>query len=310
MNAGIIAKQMLVLFLIMMVGYGAFKKGIVSREGAGSISSAIINIFNPCLIISGVLNKKITYSKAMVMENLILVVLFFAVLIILSKLFARIMNLEKGEINCYRLMMIFPNLGFMGIPLVRSIYGQEAVILVAFYIVGYNLLVYSYGIILAMGAGTGTGEKRGIPFRKVLNIGTASCAAAIFVFASHVKMPQMVETFVDTVGNAAVPLSMMTVGVMVAQSDLKELLTDRKQLTLSFISLLVIPALCIPVMKLLPLDPVSYGIFILLMAMPVGSVVMMVEKEYGVTDGSISAKSIALTSVLSVITIPLITFLA
>lgn len=63
-------------------------------------------------------------------------------------------------------------------------------------------------------------------------------------------------------------------------------------------------------MKLLPIDPVSYGIFILLIAMPVGSVVMMVEKEYGSTDGSISAKSIALTSVLSVITIPVITFLA
>lgn len=308
MNAGIIAKQMLVLFLIMMVGYAAFKKGIVSREGAGSISSSIINIFNPCLIISGVLNKKITYSRAMVTENLILVVLFFAVLIILSKLFAKIMKLEHEEVNCYRLMMIFPNLGFMGIPLVRGIYGQEAVILVAFYIVGYNLLVYSYGIILAMGAGTG--EKRGLPFRKILNIGTASCAAAIFVFAFHVKVPEVVETFVDTVGSAAVPLSMITVGIMVAQSDLKELVTDRKQLTLSFISLLVTPALCIPVMKLLPLDPVSYGIFILLMAMPVGSVVMMVEKEYGITDGSISAKSIALTSVLSVITIPLITFLA
>ena len=114
----------------------------------------------------------------------------------------------------------------------------------------------------------------------------------------------------DTVGNAAVPLSMMTVGIMVAQSDLKELVTDRKQLMLSLISMLVIPALCIPLMKLLPIDPVSYGIFILLIAMPVGSVVMMVEKEYGSTDGSISAKSIALTSVLSVITIPVITFLA
>lgn len=103
---------------------------------------------------------------------------------------------------------------------------------------------------------------------------------------------------------------MMTVGIMVAQSDLRELVTDKKQLVLSAIRLLVIPAICIPLMKLLPVDPVSYGIFILLMAMPVGSVVMMVEKEYGTTDGSISAKSIALTSVLSVVTIPLVTYLA
>ena len=308
MNAGIIAKQMLVLFLIMMAGYAAFKKGIVSKEGAGSISSAIINIFNPCLIISGVLNKTITYSTAMVTENLVLVALFFVVLIILSRLFTRFMKLEPGEVNCYRLMMIFPNLGFMGIPLVRSLYGEEAVIFVAFYIVGYNLLVYSYGIMLAMGAGAG--DKKALPWTKVFNIGTAACTVAILIFAFHIQVPEVVGTFVDTVGNAAVPLSMMTVGIMVAQSDLKELVTDRKQLMLSFISMLVIPVLCIPLMKLLPIDPVSYGIFILLIAMPVGSVVMMVEKEYGSTDGSISAKSIALTSVLSVITIPVITFLA
>ena len=308
MNAGIIAKQMLVLFLIMMAGYAAFKKGIVSKEGAGSISSAIINIFNPCLIISGVLNKTITYSTAMVTENLVLVALFFVVLIILSRLFTRFMKLEPGEVNCYRLMMIFPNLGFMGIPLVRSLYGEEAVIFVAFYIVGYNLLVYSYGIMLAMGAGAD--DKKALPWKKVFNIGTAACTVAILIFAFHIQVPEVVGTFVDTVGNAAVPLSMMTVGIMVAQSDLKELVTDRKQLMLSFISMLVIPALCIPLMKLLPIDPVSYGIFILLIAMPVGSVVMMVEKEYGSTDGSISAKSIALTSVLSVITIPVITFLA
>lgn len=308
MNAGIIAQQMLVLFLMMLAGFAAFKKGIVSKEGAKSLSSSIINIFNPCLIISGVLNKTITYSTAMVTENLVLVALFFVILIILSKLFTRFMNLEPGEVNCYRLMMIFPNLGFMGIPLVRSLYGEEAVIFVAFYIVGYNLLVYSYGILLAMGAGTG-GKQR-LPLKKVLNIGMGACALAILIFALHIRVPAFLGSFVDSVGNAAVPLSMMTVGIMVAQSDLRKVVTDRKQQIFSVISLLIIPLLCIPVMKLLPIDPVSYGIFILLMAMPVGSVVMMVEKEYGTTDGSISAKSIALTSVLSVVTIPIITFLA
>ena len=231
------------------------------------------------------------------------------------------MRLDPAEVNCYRLMMIFPNLGFMGIPLVRSLYGEEAVIFVAFYIVGYNLLVYSYGILLAMSGGPqkdgaqhggsqhGGGKKK-LPWKKVFNVGTAACAAAIIIFAFHLKVPEVVGTFVDSVGNAAVPLSMMTVGIMVAQSDLKELVTDKRQLVLSAVRLLVIPVLCIPFMKLLPIDPVSYGIFILLMAMPVGSVVMMVEKEYGHTDGSISAKSIALTSVLSVVTIPLLTLLA
>lgn len=308
MNAGIIFRQMLTLFLMMLAGYGAYKARLVTLEGSKSLSSVIINIFNPCLIISGVLNKKITYSTSMVAENLVLVAVYFLVLIILSKILTRFMKLESGEINSYRLMMIFPNLGFMGIPLVRSLYGEEAVIFVAFYIVGYNLLVYSYGIMLAMGMGKT--EKTRLPWKKVLNIGMGACAAAILIFVFHIRVPEVAASFVDSMGNAAVPLSMMTVGITVAQSDLKSLVTDRKQLVFSAVSLLLIPALCIPFLKMLPIDPVSYGIFILLIAMPVGSVVMLVEKEYGSTDGRISANCIALTSVLSVVTIPVITYLA
>ena len=144
----------------------------------------------------------------------------------------------------------------------------------------------------------------------MLNIGMGACITAIFIFAFHIRVPEPAADFVDSMGIAAVPLSMMTVGIMVAQSDLKSLVTDKKQLLFAFISLLVIPAVCIPFMRMLPVDKVSYGIFILLIAMPVGSVVMLVEKEYGATDGRISAKSIALTSILSVLTIPVITYLA
>ena len=169
----------------------------------------------------------------MVAENLVLVAVFFLVLILLSRLFTKIMRLEPGEVNSYRLMMIFPNLGFMGIPLVRSLYGEEAVIFVAFYIVGYTLLVYSYGILLAMGtrddignAGKGAAKRAGLPWKKMLNIGMGACIMAILIFAFHIRVPEPAAVFVDSMGNAAVPLSMMTVGIMVAQSDLKSLQWD------------------------------------------------------------------------------------
>ena len=96
MNAGIIAGQMLVLFFMMLAGFIAFKAHIVSQAGSKSLSSVIINIFNPCLIISGVLNKKITYSPRMVAENLVLVAVFFLVLIVLSRLFTKMMRLLPG----------------------------------------------------------------------------------------------------------------------------------------------------------------------------------------------------------------------
>lgn len=98
-------------------------------------------------------------------------------------------------------MMIFPNLGFMGIPLVRSLYGEEAVIFVAFYIVGYNLLVYSYGILLAMGtrddcedAGKEAAKRAGLPWKKMLNIGMGACITAILylLFTSGCRSRQLI----------------------------------------------------------------------------------------------------------------------
>ena len=90
MNVSIIANQMMVLFLMMVAGYGAYKRGMVSREGTKSLSSLIVNILNPCLILSGVMNKEVTYGPRLILENLLLVFLMFALLIALSLLFVRL----------------------------------------------------------------------------------------------------------------------------------------------------------------------------------------------------------------------------
>ncbi|MGN0372786.1 MAG: AEC family transporter [Enterocloster sp.] len=307
MNAGIITKQMLVLFCMMAAGYWAFKKGLMSAEGTRCLSSLIVRIFSPALMIASVLNKEVTYPAGMVMENVFLVIFFFLFLIILSRLMVKLMRVKPEEESTYRLMMIFPNLGFMGIPLVSSLYGEEAVIFVSFYIMGYNLLIYSLGILMSRNP---EADKTNIPWKKMCNVGTLGCIAAILIFVFRIRVPQPVENLVSSLGNTAVPLSMMTVGVMVAQSDLKTIVTDKKQILFTFIRLLLIPAVCIPILRLLLFDPVSKGIFLLLMAMPVGSMVLMIEKEYGGKDGRISAQGIALTSVVSVLTIPVITFLA
>ena len=96
----------------------------------------------------------------------------------------------------------------------------------------------------------------------MLNIGMGRLYHGNFLYLPfHIRVPEPAADFVDSMGNAAVPLSMMTVGIMVAQSDLKSLVTDKKQLLFAFISLLVIPAVCIPFMRMLPVDKVSYGNF-------------------------------------------------
>lgn len=305
MDAQIIVRQMAVMFLMMLTGYLAYVAGLIRASDARSIAALIANVVNPCLIVASVLNKELHYSRKMILENIFLVVLFFALLTLLSYIAVRCAVWFRADARLYRAMMIFPNLGFMGIPLVSSLYGAEAVIFVAFYIMGFNIYLYSYGLILFQGRLGGA-----IPWRQLCNVGMAACALAIVIFILHVQVPDFVAEYVGTVGSAAVPLSMLMVGITVAQSELKSLFTEPGLLLLCLCALLVFPLIFVLLGSILPLEPLSYHIFVLLCAMPVGSIVLVMEKEYGPTDGALAGRGIALSSVLSVLTLPLIGLLA
>lgn len=84
MSIIIIFEQMLVLFFMMVTGFICYKKHFVNDNGYKNISSIIVNILNPLLIVSGVLNKKATYSKKIIRKNILLVFILFIMLIILN----------------------------------------------------------------------------------------------------------------------------------------------------------------------------------------------------------------------------------
>lgn len=306
MSVVIVFQQMLVLFGMIAMGYIAYKKKLIEERGIKSISAVIVTILNPFLVISSVLNKKIEFSGEVIKQNAVMVAALYLILIVVSIIFAKAARLSKEDSGSYCLMMTFPNLGFMGIPLVSNIYGPEAVILVAFYMLGYNLLVYSYGIYVANTERDG--GSAGVPIRKMMNPGMLSCIIAILIFAFDIHLPVPAESFADYVGNAAIPLSMMMVGVGLAKIKLRTALTDMKLLAMVVVKLLLVPIAAILLLKNSGVDKTVFGVFGLLLSTPVGSIVTLVEMEYGREDNSLCAKGIALTTLLSMVTIPIATF--
>lgn len=101
----------------------------------------------------------------MVLINLLLAVILFAILIFISPLFVRILRIPKNERNIYSVMLIFSNLGFMGIPIIEELYGKGAIIYVVLYSFVYSIIFYSYGIYLfEKEKALQTGEKAKIKF--------------------------------------------------------------------------------------------------------------------------------------------------
>lgn len=307
MNMFVVIQQMLVLLVMMLIGYIVFQIKWLDGNACSRMSKIVVNVLNPCLMVYGVLGEEAHLEGSMLFQTLILVVIYFAALIVISIPTASALHVKKEHFNLYRLMMIFSNVGFMGIPVISSIYGKESMLLIAFYNLGYNLLLYTYGIYLAAKGveETGEGTGGGMQWKKLINPGVASCVVAIVIFVSGVTVPDSVCTFFDYVGNAAVPLSMILIGASVAQGGKKEFFLDKKMYAFMAVKMLAIPIAAALLLRLVPWPAMVEGVFILMLAMPVGSIVVMLATESG-NDAIECTKGSILTTLVSVITIPIV----
>jgi predicted permease len=311
MNITIIFGQMLVLLAMMMIGYFIYRKKWISDDGASSLSRMVVNIFNPLLVIGGVLGDTSQISFQNLLTNLELILLYFVVLVLFSFVLLLVLRPRRELRSIYLLMATFSNLGFMGIPVARSLYGDEAVVYVSFYILVYNLLVYTYGMALTRRAAR---EKNGTPAEKLsltdslhrmMNPGVAGSLIAIVILASGLTFPSCVVTFCDYMGNTTIPLSMIMIGFSIAKADLKTYLKDVRIYAFTVLRMIVLPILFVFLMKPFALDTTVLGVFILELSMPVGSIIGLMAQENH-ADADYCMKGTVLTTLASILTIPLV----
>lgn len=311
MNVQIILSQMLMLFAMMLIGYFLWKKNWLDESANQKLSKIVVNIFNPMLVVFGVLGKSSGKDMGLVAENLFLMLFFYILLTVCGIIFVWILRPEKSERYVYWMMTIFPNVGFMGIPVISSIFGMESVIYIAFYMLGYNLLLYTLGIVLARKAAEdreeyqGPKEKQGGQWKRIFNVGVLASIAAILIFMFQISLPSPVVTFFDYMGNATIPLSMILIGVSIAKADMKNIFTNVKMYFYTGIRMILFPIAVITLMKGLSFDPVVFGVFALELAMPVGSIITLIAKENG-ADETCSTNGIVLSTLVSILTIPIV----
>lgn len=307
MNTLVVLQQMLVLFAIMIIGYVCFKIAWLDKTSCGKLSRLVINVLNPMLIINGVINKETGNDYQKLLMNLLLMTIYFVILILLSFVVVRVLKIKGEQESLYRLMMIFSNVGFIGIPVISSIYGKTSVLYIAFYILGYNLLLYTYGLhLVGKSAGKPKGMKSFQAFvKEIANPGVLACLIAIMLFAFRVRVPEPVETFVAYLGEPAVPMSMILIGASMAQQNLKAMFRNVKMYLFLFIRLLAIPVAAALIMGRLTVEAQITGVFVLMLAMPVGSIVVLLAAQQGVDESCCTMGSI-LSTLFSVLTIPLV----
>lgn len=315
MDFFIVMKQMLVLFAMMLTGYLVFRLKRIGQDAVSKLSGLVVTIFNPFLTISSVFGKTYASTGNLFWENLLLVILFYGILFIAGFLLVLILRPSRPESPIYRLMMLLPNCGFMGIPVVSSVLGREYVIYVAIYMLAYNIILYTYGIFLIKKSRQGekqtTGNTSWIQQLRplFLNAGVIASVIALIFFFGGFSVPEGVRDFCSYMGNPCIPLSMMLIGCSLAAANLPAMLRQIRLYGFLLLKMLVVPIACTLLVRQIPFDSAILTLFILMLAMPAGSMVVLVTGEYGGRT-ECAAGGVALSTLVSIVTIPMVSLVS
>lgn len=300
----LLLQQMLVLFIYMMLGFFLARKGIMDERAGKTFSWMVVNVANPALIILPTINKETTLFPEQIWEALKLAVIMYVALIVIAKVITMFMRTSM-EKNLYQMMMIFNNIAFMGFPIVAAAYGPDALLYSALFTLPFCMLIYTYGIVLI----TANGEKQEkLKLRSIFNIGVIAVIFALAMLFIKPDMPEFVITATKGVSNLTGPLSMMVIGISLAGMKLKDVFCDKTLWLFSFVKLLVIPIIgTLIVIQLLDNDLLCHVCMVML-GTPVASMVVMLAQTYD-ADSELMSRGVALTTILSVITIPMVSFI-
>ena len=295
----VLLQQMGILFVYMMIGYVACKKEYFDQEFGKKLSWLVVNVANPMLAISAVVNNEEQIAKKDFYVTVLLAICFYAFFLILAQILPRLIGVQKSDIGVYKMMTTFNNIGFMGFPVIAAAYGNGALIYAVPFSIMFNILCYTWGIQTLCGGG----EKGN--WKRIVNIGTISGIISIVLFFMQIPVPKMICSLSAGLSNLTGPLSMLVIGISIAAMELKDLFTDVKLLKFAFIKLLVVPVAAMLLVCRVIDNQLICEVFLVMMATPAASMCAMLSQQYG-GDYELAAKGVALTTILSVVTMPIV----
>ena len=301
MDIMVVFQTMLKLFLLLVLGFVLFKCHIFDEYTNKKISALIVNVASPMLIISSIAGVE-GNDKSIVFLMIGAGILMYIGFIILGKIINRIFPFPKKDWPVYECMVGFANTGFMGYPVLLDVFGQEAVFYASLIHMAFNFFVYTYAILCLTKSDDSEFK---LNFKQLLTPGIVLIFIGILIYLFDMQLPSVLMDTINSIGSLTAPLSMMMIGSSLAVYPIKDSFTDWRSYVFAFVRLIIVPFMTMIVCRLLHINPYYANITIITNAMPVGSMVLMLATQYN-ANVKIVTKNIVVSTLLSVITIPIV----
>jgi predicted permease len=205
------------------------------------------------------------------------------------------------NIGIYQYALIFSNVTFMGYPVVRAVLGEQGIFYTAIYNLPFNLLSFTLGVYLLS---KGSKDFKFSP-KELINPSLISVFLGLLLFITGLRLPTFVNNSLDLLGSVTTPISMLVIGSMLSTSSAKECFMNKKLYILCFIRLIFLPVIIYLAFMNRIEDSLIAAIPVVITSMPTAANTAIMANQYD-ADVTIASQCVFMTTLFSVITIPLV----
>ena len=296
---------MMTLFAIVIVGYVAGRLGYMGGEFDKKLSSLVINFTCPALILASAMTGELP-DRRLILPLLGISTLTYILLTGVAFLLPRFLTKKKDDEGIVGFALMFGNVGFMGYPVVASIFGQQAVFYAAVLNVVNTFAVFTIGTILIEGD---LSDKRHFQKKVLYSTPMLSAYLAMLIVALGIDgIPGVISQPLTMIGNITVPAALLIIGSSMSQLSARSMLGNMTVYTTTVFRLLLIPIGLYYLCSALGFDSYVVNINTLVVAMPVATYGTILCLKYN-RDTTLITETTLITTLLSMLTIPLLTIL-
>lgn len=298
MDLSIIVNGVISLFLIILVGVYAAKRKIITKEINKGLTNILLKITLPCLVVSSFIFDLSEELKGNIIKCFIYSPLVLLISIVVSYIF--LLPIKGGKKIIIQFANVFSNCGFIGFPIVFSIYGNEGVIYASIFNLFFTVFLWTYGVILFNGK-----MKREDIKQVLLNPAIIAVIIGLIIMILGVNIPNVLSSTLDLVGNMTSPLSMIIVGVILGNAKIIFYLKDKSIYYSAFLKLIVMPCIIILILKIINDNSLVSKTLIILTAMPAAAMTSILAESFD-KESEYSAVIVFITTLFSLITFPIL----
>lgn len=294
---------MVILFTIVVLGYALCKLGYMGDKFDQKLSSIVIDVTCPALILSSVMGAELP-DRSLILPLLGIGFLTYILLLVFGFWVPRFVAKSPDEQGMIGFALMFANVGFIGYPIVSSIFGPHAVFYAALLNMPNTFFIFTAGVMLIKG------EYSLKQFNPKVLVSPAMLGAflAAIIVALGIHTPDIIARPVTMVGNITVPAALMTIGSSMAKLPIREIIGSPKVYITALLRLTIVPLSIYFLFKACGVSDLVNNINTVVIAMPVASFGTMFCLKYG-RNPSLITETTFITTLGSIITIPLITLL-